>query len=630
MEKYWNDAIIGNKNIRASYSKKGELLRFMYPNPDARQFIKEFEVGLKVNDSGLIKLHDDINNVYRQYYTEDTNILNTEIKNTYFNIQVHQLDFIPMKENVLIKRYEFSNQNNIDLDVKVLIRSKLLTDQNEMVGAKVIDEGMIQYTHHYQLSTFSKNVPLYSQQINDVENNIYSGVIQDKDYIGMSNDSAICYDLGVLKPGEKKVLPIFVLVEETNNKSKMSQMEDEIIRIQKIDIKKQYQLTKSYWRRYVTEHSKLDIKVENAYDEKVLQIYHRTILLFPLLQNEQTGGIAAAVEVDEERAYCGRYAYCWPRDAVFITKALDILNMKKETEKFYKSFCKNTQSKNGMWEQRFYTDGRLAPCWGYQIDETASVVYGIFAHYEYTKDLKFLKDNLKMMENGTKFLEKYVEDLLQKTHKMHVSYDIWEMHEGIHLYSLASIYAAFDAMLKTHELVKEEFKNNRLKLEQIAKQKERLEPYMLSLKEYVITNLYDTEKKSFVRNTEDKKMDVSMIGAVVPFNLFSAKEKKVTNTVERINLTLRTYTGAYKRFEQDQYRQGNPWVITTLWMALYYIENKQIKEAKECLDIVVKTSTEHGFLAEQIDNENMQSTWVIGLGWSHAMFILVLEKLMSR
>ena len=59
--------------------------------------------------------------------------------------------------------------------------------------------------------------------------------------------------------------------------------------------------------------------------------------------------------------------------------------MKKETEKFYSNFCRMTQSKNGMWEQRFYTDGKLAPSWGYQIDETASVVYGVYSHYEYTK-----------------------------------------------------------------------------------------------------------------------------------------------------------------------------------------------------------------------------------------------------
>lgn len=65
-------------------------------------------------------------------------------------------------------------------------------------------------------------------------------------------------------------------------------------------------------------------------------------------------------------------------------------------------------------------------------------------------------------------------------------------------------------------------------------------------------------------------------------------------------------------------------------MALYYIEIKEYKKAKECLDFVVKSSTEHGFLAEQVDNNKMESNWVIGLGWSHAMFVIVLEKLMNK
>ena len=36
-------------------------------------------------------------------------------------------------------------------------------------------------------------------------------------------------------------------------------------------------------------------------------------------------------------------------------------------------------------------------------------------------------------------------------HKYHVSYDLWEMCEGVHLYSLASIYSAFDCMLKIYD-----------------------------------------------------------------------------------------------------------------------------------------------------------------------------------
>ncbi len=56
-------------------------------------------------------------------------------------------------------------------------------------------------------------------------------------------------------------------------------------------------------------------------------------MLFPLLINQETGGISAAVEVDEDMTKCGRYSYCWPRDAVFITKALDSLKMLKRNRK---------------------------------------------------------------------------------------------------------------------------------------------------------------------------------------------------------------------------------------------------------------------------------------------------------
>ena len=48
---------------------------------------------------------------------------------------------------------------------------------------------------------------------------------------------------------------------------------------------------------------------------------------------------------------------------------------------------------------------------------------------------------------------------------------------------------------------------------------------------------------------------------------------------------------------------------------------------KDIVEFVVKTATEHGYLAEQVDNSTMQAKWVIGLGWSHAMFIDVLQKL---
>ena len=92
-----------------------------------------------------------------------------------------------------------------------------------------------------------------------------------------------------------------------------------------------------------------------------------------------------------------------------------------------------------------------------------------------------------MCEKATDFLKRYVEDWLEinvkddrekdivkeqienemgssKGHKYHISYDLWEMNEGIHLYSLASIYSAFDSMINIYENLGKntsDFDNNR-------------------------------------------------------------------------------------------------------------------------------------------------------------------------
>ena len=35
------------------------------------------------------------------------------------------------------------------------------------------------------------------------------------------------------------------------------------------------------------------------------------------------------------------------------------------------------------------------------------------------------------------------------------------------------------------------------------------------------------------------------------------------------------------------------------------------------------------FISEQVDNSSMKPSWVVGLGWSHAMFIITLAELLK-
>ena len=646
MEKYYNEAIIGNKNIVASFSKKGEMLRLFYPTRDYRQFIETMHTGVKVNDSNIIYLHEDINNEYEQYYTENTNIINTKIKNTYFNLSILQTDFVPITKDIIIKKLTLTNENTIDLNVNFLIYSKLLSNNNNMVGSKVENNILMQYSHDYTFSIFSKT-PILSYRLNNSNEDIKSGVLYDKDYIGMANDSGISFDIGMLKPGESKEIEIFIHINENNKKYKFDEIIEEIEKIRKIDTNKELENTKKYWEEFVKSHDGLEVFTkkekwqtlltgeeqtnESTYKKylEMRKVYVRSILLFPLLSNEETGGISAAIEIDEARTKSGRYSYCWSRDAVFVTKALDILKMHNQTTKFYTKFSIETQSKNGIWEQRFYTDGRLAPCWGYQIDETASIIYGVYEHYKITKDKNFLKETYEMCQKAIESLAKFPLGTFpngvsvtfgncnnEERFITYESYDLWEMNEGIHLYSLSAIYAAFKAIVR----IKRELN--------IVEGIEELENNAEKIKEYCINNFYDKNTKTLKRNNKDNITDISILGAVVPFEMIDKSNEIVENTIEKIDLNLRTYTGGYIRFENDNYLGGNnPWVISTLWMALYNIETKKLEEARKQIEFVTKTATNSGFLAEQVENETMGAKWVIGLGWSHAMYIIALTKL---
>lgn len=615
-DKYFNDALIGNSKVKASFTKNGELIRLLYGGPDYKQFVDTFHTGIKVNDSLIIYLHEDVNNTYSQEYVPNTNILKTEIYNSYFKVKISQTDFAPINENFLVKKYVIKNENNIDLNINFLAYSKIFTDLNNDTSGYVKNESLIQYNHDFSVATFS-NQNLLSFQVNGALNDFSKGVIGGKDYVGMSQDSAISYDLNVIKPGESKEINLFMYVNNNAEKDVFSEIE----RIRNLDVEKLLVDTINFWKLYVEEHDKLHINSKSI-DEKIKKIYNRSILLFYLLTNESTGGISAGIEVDENKTKCGRYSYCWPRDAVFITEALDIVGMEDVSDKFYSEFCKKTQSANGMWEQRFYTDGRLAPSWGYQIDETASVIFGMYAHYKFTKNKNFLIENLQMLENAKNFLIDYTNDLLSGNQKFQKSYDLWEEFEGNSLYSISAVFASFRAMSKVYSEIDNDKYINEI---------EYLQSKSEEIKQYCTQTFYDNEKNAYVRNLVDKRMDMSIIGSIVPFKMFDLNDTNVQNTIDRINSTIRTYTGGYVRYENDGYLGGkNPWPIVTLWISWYYIETGKIDKAMECFEYVVNSSSKHGFLGEQVNNETMEPCWVIGLTWSHAMFIITLKKMLEK
>ena len=277
--KYYNEAFVGNSNLRASYSTCGEILRIYFPQVDYRQFVDFFHTGIKINDSNIIYLHEDINNKYKSYYIENTNILNTEIENTYFSLKIISTDCALIDKNILVKKYKFKNNNKIDLNLSFIVRSCLLTDSNNMVSGKIIENGLIQYMHDYSFNIFGDK-KLNGHKINDIKNNICSGVLEDKDYIGMSNDSGISFEIGNLKPGEEIEFYLKINIEDNSNIENIYNIEEKIEEYNKLDYEKEIEKTKKYWEEYLKNHDGLNLLNTNndIYNyNKMIDIYKRSM-----------------------------------------------------------------------------------------------------------------------------------------------------------------------------------------------------------------------------------------------------------------------------------------------------------------------------------------------------------------
>ena len=113
-------------------------------------------------------------------------------------------------------------------------------------------------------------------------------------------------------------------------------------------------------------------------------------------------------------------------------------------------------------------------------------------------------------------------------------------------------------------------------------------------------------------------------------NIMESFKKVPQGLLELIENKLKLSNGGYLRYEWDNYIGGNAWIVSTLWLAMYYIETQNYDRATELFDWVTEHADNLNFLPEQIERNGHKSAWVMQLSWSHAMYVIVKNKLMNK
>lgn len=639
MRPYFNDAIIGNSKMLGCISKNGELIRLLWPQISYSQHIDSFYVGIK-NINGYKNtswFHDD-GWVHEQKYVDSTNILTTTSVNYDLGYMITQTDFTLIDKDVLIRNYTIQNISQEDKNTDLFLYSSMITDLNNIRSSLFnfnIDT-LIQYKHSNYFA-ISSNLEINGFQLINSYDCALKGELYGFDDNSMSNSAALQWHFGEIRPGEKKEITLYLYAGSTLNEALNG-----IKSIKKVSFNDLLDLTAEYWRGYIANAKKIEVK-----NKEILDLYNRTILTFALMSEKDSGGILAAPEIDEEFTRCGRYGYCWGRDAAFIVTALNKCEMFDLSEKFFEWTFK-VRAEDNSWYQRYYTDGNLAPTWGIQIDEIGSIIWGIWEHYNARKNIDFLKQAWKYVSGACDFLIKFID---KDTGLPRHSYDIWEIRTGEHAYSSAAVYGGLISAIRIAETLNIEENDKDKWKEQAEKLKSAIEKNFWDKKMgrfirsiQIMKNIWEiapyeqvkevvVNQKGYKRTVipKDDIIDSSLIGLSVPFDVFPVNHKYIIQTIASIESGLSVQgVGGIKRFYNDDYIGGNPWIISTLWLALYYIKTGEIQKAKEYFDWVVKHRTNLDFLPEQIDRNTGKAAWVIPLTWSHAMFILVLFELLEN
>ncbi|NMB34335.1 MAG: glycoside hydrolase [Clostridium sp.] len=634
---HFNDAIIGNSKMLACLTSKGELIRLFWPHIDYPQHIERMAAGIfytghKNSTSWL----NGCDWHHKQYYVEHTNILKTICQSNQKGLRIEQIDFALIDKDILVRQYTIENTGYDKVDLGFMQYSSMISTNPELLST-LFDfnaDSLIHYRHNYYTSISSEREVVQFQLGNNAFDSAASTELNGYDSIGMMNEGAISFNIGEINPGQKVNFNLFICLSHTLKGVK------ELARsCRQMDVGKEYENTASYWKEVIKDSRQLYTK-----DNDINELYKRTILVFKLMSDKRTGGLLASAEVDEGFTRCGRYAYCWGRDAAFITEALDTAGLTDAVDMFYK-WAVMTQDEDGSWQQRFYMDGNLAPSWGLQVDETGSLIWGMYSHYRATDNIDFLRDMWESIEKGVEFLIRFKDE---DTGLPKPSYDLWEERVGEHTYSSAAVYGGLKAGVEVARIMnanpdtierwsraatemKEAIEKNFWKDEAnrfIRSVRTKLNPWGSEHSQHTV--IIKANDKGYYRDVtlEDWIIDVSLIGVTVPFKVFDAKDTRVRQTVEAIENALTSHpVGGIKRYEHDNYMGGNPWVLATLWVALYYIEIAEYDKAKEYLMWAVKSRTQLGFLPEQVSKDSGKPCWVIPLTWSHAMFVLVLSGL---
>lgn len=637
--------LIGNSRMLATLDCRGEIHRLFWPRIDYSQNVDRMAFGLFVSGTDATTwLHDEPWR-HHQAYEPDTNILITEAKHP-LGLGVVLRDFVLPDQAVLVRLITVANEGPVPREITALQYSALSIGESPLYQTAFFDvdsDAVIHYRRNRFLAVAgdleATGFTCTRKGSGGAWDDARDGMLNGRAIDNGDTESALSWHLGIINPGESRTITVFLVAGEST-----PQVREVLTLVRRSGAAGLLSATARYWREWLGSLPQPSFR-----SEEVAGVYRRSLLVFPLLSDATTGGVIAAPEFDPEFRHCGGYSYVWGRDAAYVTVAMDRAGLHYLSRAFYR-WAFRVQEPDGHWIHRYYTDGSWGPSWGLiQIDETGSILYGLHQHYLATRDESLVEEVWPGVERAAEFLVNNVEP----NGLPGSSVDLWEEREGQHTYSCAAVYGGLLAAAKLARQRgdaamgrrwEEAARRIQSRIEELCWDGERghyvrglnlrIEPDQA--KDNLLRGIGTqcvAGPKGYLQCTQDidPVLDTSLLGVSVPFGVVDAGHPRMEATARALLERLTSpRVGGLIRYEEDPYRQGNPWILCTLWLGLYRARIGDYQGAAECLDWALKHRTDLDLLPEQVDKVTGQPAWVVPLTWSHAMFVLLALELAGK
>jgi len=140
----------------------------------------------------------------------------------------------------------------------------------------------------------------------------------------------------------------------------------------------------------------------------------------------------------------------------------------------------------------------------------------------------------------------------------------------------------------------------------------------------------------------DKTLDMSSVYGVFAFGVLGIDDPRLARAVKQVEdrILVKTDVGGIARYEGDIYFKkasgvpGNPWIITTLWLAQYYIavakKEADFAPVHKWFAWAVKHAGPSGVFSEQLHPYSGEQLSATPLTWSHSEYIMTMVKYLDR